>query len=680
MDPATATLIAQLVQQELNRRDSLRAQQPSLQQPSLQQDNNMPLSRSDSCLSSHSTSAFSSASSSASSFSTPVSSSASSGPPRCPARPKKRLREIMFANNEVDDASWSADDEDVDDEFAGINPNELLRQDRKDLLRPILEFFDYPLLAKKDSPLFIFKKKKIPNSDGCFELKKNEELNLRLWGKLIRHRLKQIMGNSYRNSKLVSRFRHAARKIVCKRRANHNQSWRLYGCHKKLIYSQNGKTPICKKKRKLFKRESLSDVPAYKRSRQTDKVIADLDADIVAAPDLDADFESEENFEESQLPTSDDDDAGLHPQPLPDVSTANKPPPPVSKLHHNKTTCVKCGKRLDFNSCFPQDHEDWAPSVSRPIRCGECWDSFIQEEVMPEMNERIEKQNSKIKQNHAGDQQIKKTCKKKKKCKCGSVYHSMTTHSDCPMNPRNLRKQPAATPVGIEESDSQIPAKKRSKKNLQCKCGATTHRTTRHRLCPLNKKNVKSAVTKSAVTNYSSSATSSSVDAVAKKSPSSTTSSVDAVTKSSSSVTSSSVEAIAKKSPSSTTFQVGDCCLAQWRRNQWFLAHVTRVSPSGTDVYFPGDGQTKKNLSEKHLRPCEGCVTPVRRGELIGSEFDYDGDDTVPAGKFKVRRIKGNCYVCVRLTGEGPNNLVDDFDIGYVMKTVRRAREVIRGN
>ena len=54
------------------------------------------------------------------------------------------------------------------------------------------------------------------------------------------------------------------------------------------------------------------------------------------------------------------------------------------------------------------------------------------------------------------------------------------------------------------------------------------------------------------------------------------------------------------------------------------------------------------------------------------------GDDDLPPGMFKVRRIDGNTYVCTRLTGDGPVN-IDNFDIGYVMGRVREAQEAIRG-
>ena len=618
MDPATAALVAQLVQQEIDRREASQRQPIAqhLSQP-MQPAANTPLdnmvSRSDSWLSSRS----SSAASSASSFSTPRS---NSGPPRCPSRPTKKrsLREIMFVDDGLEAEFPGNDDDDLDHDPSELlmNPAELLKQDRRDLLRPILESFD-PLLAPRSSPLFTFQKKKLPNADGCFELKKNEELDLRLWSKLIRSRLKEIMGNSFRNSKLVSRFRHAARKIVCKRRANHNQSWRLYGHHKKLIYKQGGAVRnLLKKKRKLFKCKTLADC---KKSRQHQSSTACSTP--VPPPDLDADFGSDEDYEESQRPSDDDDVPGT----LSDVTRPTATPPPVSSLQPNKTICVNCGKRLEFNSCFPQDHEDWAPSVSRPIRCGECWDSFIQNDVMPEMAERIKKQNSKIrnKQNDGGEQK-----KKKKKCKCGSVYHTMTTHLDCPLNPRNLRPE--------EDSQPQQPAKKRTKRT-QCKCGSKKHVSIRHKSCPLNRNNVAAA----------------SNDGDPASPPPANVPTQQRV----------------PVPPVRYSPKVGDNVLVRYRRNEWFLAHVTKQNNANSfEVYFPEDFRVKKSVPIINIRPVDKKCTEPTRGQLIGKVFNYPGDDDVAPSQWKVRRLisEKNTYFCTCLDPKLTPN-ADDFEIGYVI-------------
>ena len=120
--------------------------------------------------------------------------------------------------------------------------------------------------------------------------------------------------------------------------------------------------------------------------------------------------------------------------------------PPVSNMQLKKACCVTCGKKLEFRSCFPQDHDDWASDVSRPVRCGDCWDAHIQNEVMPEMNERIKKKNSKIKSvsvksaKEPAKKKPRKQRKRRTECKCGAKTHVSIRHLDCPLNPRNLRR------------------------------------------------------------------------------------------------------------------------------------------------------------------------------------------------------------------------------------------------
>ena len=66
-------------------------------------------------------------------------------------------------------------------------------------------------------------------------------------------------------------------------------------------------------------------------------------------------------------------------------------------------------------------------------------------------------------------------------------------------------------------------------------------------------------------------------------------------------------------------------------------------------------------------------VPPVRRGELIGKQWWFEGDDVVNEGMFMIRKITGNTYTCTRLTGTGVN--MDDFDIGYVIHETRVENE-----
>ena len=76
-----------------------------------------------------------------------------------------------------------------------------------------------------------------------------------------------------------------------------------------------------------------------------------------------------------------------------------------------------------------------------------------------------------------------------------------------------------------------------------------------------------------------------------------------------------------------------------------------------------------------YVREYNGLPQP-RRGDLLGT-FTYEGDKDIPAGTvWKVRRVLNpeNEYVCVKLQGEGTIN-IDNFDIGFVMQTIRSEEE-----
>ena len=123
------------------------------------------------------------------------------------------------------------------------------------------------------------------------------------------------------------------------------------------------------------------------------------------------------------------------------------------------------------------------------------------------------------------------------------------------------------------------------------------------------------------------------------------------------------------RSPIPPSYEVGDNVYAKWGPSKMYLAHVTRATMTGGgplyDVYFLDDGEVKRGLVEDDLSPCTS--TYPKRGEMIDRVFYCDGDHDFNPGQWKVRRIEGNTYQCVRLTGTGVN--LESFDIGYVIKT-----------
>ena len=86
------------------------------------------------------------------------------------------------------------------------------------------------------------------------------------------------------------------------------------------------------------------------------------------------------------------------------------------------------------------------------------------------------------------DKELASKAKPKKPCKCGSTSHATTRHMDCPLNKRNLCERPedvASVPPEKVEASRRVE----KNKSKTCKCGSTKHKRTTHKDCPLNKKN-----------------------------------------------------------------------------------------------------------------------------------------------------------------------------------------------
>ena len=204
-------------------------------------------------------------------------------------------------------SSSSPDTENYDD--LTISSTEQLKLDRASIIYPILEFFDAKWLAPKVSPLFKRGFRKASNPDGSRVKKRNEGLDLKLFGKLIRIALRRIMDGAYMNNhNLMARYRLAAKKIITKRRANHNQSWRINNTHKSLIYGGDN----------IVRTRGMKRLPRKRKAsiRHQIKFVATAD-------------------EESQQPDATPQDT-IAEFSDGDTSTTSAEPP-ISQLHLNKT-------------------------------------------------------------------------------------------------------------------------------------------------------------------------------------------------------------------------------------------------------------------------------------------------------------------------------------------------------
>ena len=106
------------------------------------------------------------------------------------------------------------------------------------LTRPLMERLDSKFLAPLESCLFKRQLKKTRNPNGTRSLRKNKTMVMPLCRKLIRPIIRRILGclDTPNASEIYSKYYRAAIKIITKRRANHVQSWRLFGEPQPLCY------------------------------------------------------------------------------------------------------------------------------------------------------------------------------------------------------------------------------------------------------------------------------------------------------------------------------------------------------------------------------------------------------------------------------------------------------------
>ena len=90
------------------------------------------------------------------------------------------------------------------------------------------------------------------------------------------------------------------------------------------------------------------------------------------------------------------------------------------------------------------------------------------------------------------------------------------------------------------------------------------------------------------------------------------------------------------------------------------------------------DGNVKKNLTDADIRPYDGPC--MQRGDMIDKNFHFDGEEDCPAGLFKARRLVGNAYQCIRLSGGGvkEKGQLEEFDVGYVLRVYQAETERMR--
>ena len=131
------------------------------------------------------------------------------------------------------------------------------------------------------------------------------------------------------------------------------------------------------------------------------------------------------------------------------------------------------------------------------------------------------------------------------------------------------------------------------------------------------------------------------------------------------------------------SFKVGDNVLATFGKKT-FLAQLYKIDGDKFHVYYVGNGQV--DTLSIHQLAVDKWNTRTR-AQYVNAEFFCDGLPADPEkglepiapGRWKVRRIVDNEFICVRLNGgDALATNCENFDIAYVMGEVRAEEEYVR--
>ena len=281
-------------------------------------------------------------------------------------------------------------------------------------------------------------------------------------------------------------------------------------------------------------------------------------------------------------------------------------------------------------------------------------------------------------------QEAEGTTVTQKPCKCGSLTHKTTRHRDCPLNKRNLcvrvvpkKTTPPATPQTTTPPKETTPQTTTPPK-------ATTPQTTN---TPPQVTTTQTTTPPKARGDETDEYTTE-TDVGAVYDLGSTTENEDVMTVASQVPIATESEPESNPKPKRRRYarrkrviyrpKVGDNVLAQYKMNQWYLAQVTHSSRGLHTVYFLEDGEVMEYMTNTDVRPVKNSLVPTR-GEMIGRQFIVEDEDDISVSRWKVDRSEGNEFVCVRLGDKVEGEVsITNFDIGYVTFTWMRQMQKMR--
>lgn len=287
-------------------------------------------------------------------------------------------------------------------------------QDKLVVNEPIMRVLDAMYLAPMESPLFKRHMVKRADLHGHRRLKKNKDVVVSLFKRLTKSTLRRLLRDetTKMEANLAQRYFYAALAVTTKRRANHIQSWRMFGHPLTMCYGgeeqYNAKYGNIKQERTKSKREVASEVTA--------KVVAEVVADPFS---FTADFSGDETQDEAEDKAQD-------------------------------TLCAGCGESFPAQAMFPKSAKDF--DEYSEMRCGPCWDVHMKAELLP----KIVQQAVTTAHNKRNTDSLPPATQKRP-CKCGSTTHQTSNSRECPRNKR-YNKHSLPSPLS---TTSVTTAKKR---------------------------------------------------------------------------------------------------------------------------------------------------------------------------------------------------------------------------
>ena len=529
-----------------------------------------------------------------------------------------------------------------------------LAADVKRVTIPVLQALDSQYLAPLNSPLFRRMFKRTKNANGKRELKKNPDIVIKLFKRLVRPVLRSILGNAaVEDRSLLGRYYHAALRVVKKRRANHVQAWRLQARHKPLIYDDSN---IYAESLAIRARNANRDDDNYSTAACCSDTTVEYDAAADAGPGSGV-----SDVEEGGVCAgAAEDDVGDN-----NVNTAPRPPCDITPASGN---CVDCGEAVQCNSFKARPN---------PIRCSICLDKFVKKKYVNMVHEGRpsgdkERENIRAERDANG----KKIRQRRTSCKwCGSTTHLSRSSRQCPHNKKNQAAagESANTVAAAAAAAAAATADANKAQRELAAFRARSDRKAReimrfHNHYYAARKSVDAADAPRSYTAPTPTPTTPDTDidsdGVSRPpcvpiTPPEVPHSDDAET------------ASITPPPDRQRFQVGDNVIAKWKGRQHFLAHVTGFEDGKYTVYFL-DHHVKEGLTEKDLREYDGSYHT--RADMLGKCFEDEGDSKFAAGRFRVVGIEGNEYVCIRVSGAGEGQKTN-FQIGHVIHTYEESEQ-----